>query len=140
MSVKVTLIHNIFENQAISNTHDAGKLKVLLQEFCLLHKQDLPNLAYTKVTVDIKLPEKDWEPVVPNVWNDLIVPDDSEIRIVPSIGDQKASGVISVVIGFVMIAAGNNQNKASLIGRNKRRFLELKKIIQDTYRLDLKII
>lgn len=47
---------------------------------------------------------------------------------------------VEVKEGFVMIAAGNNQNKASLIGRNKRRFLELKKIIQDTYRLDLKII
>ena len=44
MSVKVTLIQNIFENQIISNTHDSGKLKVLLQEFCLLHKQDFPNL------------------------------------------------------------------------------------------------
>src|SRR3989338_602929 len=42
--------------------------------------------------------------------------------------------------GCVTITAGNNQNNASLIGRNKRRFLELKKIIHDTYNLDLKII
>ena len=42
--------------------------------------------------------------------------------------------------GCVVITAGNNQNKASLIGRNKRRFLELKKIVHDTYNLDLKII
>lgn len=42
--------------------------------------------------------------------------------------------------GCVIITAGSNQNKASLIGRNKRRFLELKKIVHDTYNLDLKII
>lgn len=47
---------------------------------------------------------------------------------------------VEVVDGSVIILAGNNQNKASLIGRNKRRFLELKKIIQDTYGLELKII
>jgi len=47
---------------------------------------------------------------------------------------------VEVKDGGVIIAAGNNQNKASLIGRNKRRFLELKKIIHDTYNLDLKII
>lgn len=42
--------------------------------------------------------------------------------------------------GSVILTAGSNQNKASLIGRNKRRFLELKKIVQDTYGLDLRII
>jgi N utilization substance protein A len=47
---------------------------------------------------------------------------------------------VEVKDGCVTITAGNNQNKASLIGRNKRRFLELKKIIHDTYNLDLKII
>lgn len=40
----------------------------------------------------------------------------------------------------VVITAGNNQNKASLIGRNKRRYLELKKILQDIYHMDLMII
>ena len=47
---------------------------------------------------------------------------------------------VEVSNGIVTITAGNNQNKASLIGRNKRRFLELKKVIHDTYNLDLKII
>lgn len=47
---------------------------------------------------------------------------------------------VEVKEGCVTVTAGNNQNKASLIGRNKRRFLELKKIIHDTYNLDLKII
>lgn len=47
---------------------------------------------------------------------------------------------VEVVEGVVTITAGSTQNKASLIGRNKRRFLELKKVIHDTYNLDLKII
>ncbi|MBU0977535.1 MAG: hypothetical protein KKD18_03900 [Nanoarchaeota archaeon] len=47
---------------------------------------------------------------------------------------------VEVKEGCVIVNAGNNQNKASLIGRNKRRFLELKKIIQDTYHLDLRIV
>jgi len=47
---------------------------------------------------------------------------------------------VEVKDGCVTVTAGNSQNKASLIGRNKRRFLELKKIIHDTYGLDLKII
>ncbi len=47
---------------------------------------------------------------------------------------------VEVKDGSVTITAGSSQNKASLIGRNKRRFLELKKIIHDTYGLDLRII
>ncbi len=38
------------------------------------------------------------------------------------------------------ITAGNNQNKAALIGRDKRRYDELKKIIQDFFGYDLKIV
>ena len=41
--------------------------------------------------------------------------------------------------GLIM-TAGNNQNKASLIGRNKRRLLELSKIVKDMFEIDLKII
>ncbi|MEK6855027.1 MAG: hypothetical protein AABX73_02285 [Nanoarchaeota archaeon] len=37
------------------------------------------------------------------------------------------------------IVAGNSQNKAILIGRNKRRFIELKKIVQEFFGVDLKI-
>jgi len=47
---------------------------------------------------------------------------------------------VDIKEGVVVITAGSNQNKASLIGRNKRRYLELKKVVQDTFRLDLKIV
>ncbi|MEK6800673.1 MAG: hypothetical protein AABY10_05395 [Nanoarchaeota archaeon] len=40
----------------------------------------------------------------------------------------------------LFISAGNNQSKASLIGRNRRRYEELKKIVHDLFNLDLKII
>ena len=40
----------------------------------------------------------------------------------------------------LIITAGNMQNKASLLGRNKRRLDELNQIIKDTFNLDLKII
>ncbi|MDO8460131.1 MAG: KH domain-containing protein [Nanoarchaeota archaeon] len=40
----------------------------------------------------------------------------------------------------VIITAGNSQNKAVLIGRNRRRYEELKKVIQDYYNMDLKIV
>ena len=39
-----------------------------------------------------------------------------------------------------IITAGNMQAKASLIGRNRRRFDELRKILHDIFRLDLKIV
>jgi len=47
---------------------------------------------------------------------------------------------IEVKDGCIVVTAGNNQNKASLIGRNKRRYLELKKILQDLYHFDLRIV
>lgn len=40
----------------------------------------------------------------------------------------------------LIITAGNTQNKASLLGRNKRRFLELRQIIDDTFHLELKVV
>jgi transcription antitermination factor NusA-like protein len=39
-----------------------------------------------------------------------------------------------------ILTAGNNQNKAILIGRNKRRLEELDKILNDFFSMDLKII
>lgn len=39
-----------------------------------------------------------------------------------------------------VLTAGNNQNKAALIGRNKRRFEELHKILYDLFVMDLKIV
>lgn len=47
---------------------------------------------------------------------------------------------VEVKDGVIIITAGNNQNKAALIGRNKRRYLELKKILHDLYNTDLRII
>ena len=46
---------------------------------------------------------------------------------------------IEIKDNFVILNAGS-QSKAALIGRNKRRFDELKRIIQDNFSLDLKII
>ena len=40
----------------------------------------------------------------------------------------------------LIIAAGNMQNKASLLGRNKKRLEELSLIIKDTFGLDLRVI
>lgn len=42
--------------------------------------------------------------------------------------------------GVMTLTAGNNQNKATLIGRNKRRFDELKKIVHDFFNVDLKVV
>ena len=39
-----------------------------------------------------------------------------------------------------VITAGTNQNKAALIGRNRRRFFELEIILKDIFGLGLKII
>ena len=47
---------------------------------------------------------------------------------------------IEIKDGTIVITAGNNQNKASLIGRDKRRYEELKKIVFDVYGLELRII
>jgi NusA-like KH domain protein len=40
----------------------------------------------------------------------------------------------------VILTAGNTQNKASLIGRNKRRLFELQKIVKDFFNMDFRII
>jgi len=42
--------------------------------------------------------------------------------------------------GSMVIVNAGSQNKAALIGRNKRRFLELQKIVADYFGKDLKII
>lgn len=47
---------------------------------------------------------------------------------------------IEVREGNLIITAGNNQNKASLIGRNKRRLEELGKIVSDLYGMELRIV
>jgi len=40
----------------------------------------------------------------------------------------------------VIITAGNNQTKASLIGRNKRRLEELNDIIQNFFSMNVKVV
>lgn len=47
---------------------------------------------------------------------------------------------VAVKDGFIVITAGHSQNKAILIGRNRRRFEELRKITQDYFDMDLKIV
>jgi transcription antitermination factor NusA-like protein len=66
-------------------------------------------------------------------------------------GIQDARGFIQTIVKPVMfkdlevkeneilITAGNMQNKASLIGRDKKRFLELQKISKDFFGKDLRI-
>ena len=40
----------------------------------------------------------------------------------------------------IVISAGGTQSKAALLGRNKRRFLELEKIVKGTFGLELRIV
>lgn len=47
---------------------------------------------------------------------------------------------LEVKDGIIVIAAGSAQNKAALIGRNKRRLEELKKVSQNTFGKDLKVV
>jgi transcription antitermination factor NusA-like protein len=42
--------------------------------------------------------------------------------------------------GVATVTAGNQQSKASLIGRNKRRMEELKKIFHDIFNVELRIV
>ncbi len=48
--------------------------------------------------------------------------------------------ILEIKDNCFIITAGNNQNKAILIGRNKKRLEELQKIVHDIYSMDLKII
>lgn len=47
---------------------------------------------------------------------------------------------VDVDNNVITITAGNSQNKAALIGRDKRRYEELRKIIQEYFNRDLKIV
>lgn len=47
---------------------------------------------------------------------------------------------VEVRDGVMVIVAGNTQSKASLIGRDKQRYFELKRIVNDVFDMDLKII
>ncbi|MBM3230404.1 hypothetical protein FJZ22_01985 [Candidatus Pacearchaeota archaeon] len=52
------------------------------------------------------------------------------------------TGFKGIVIhqNVLTVNAGNMQNKASLLGRNKMRFAELELIVKDTFGFELKII
>ena len=40
----------------------------------------------------------------------------------------------------ILVTAGSTQVKAALLGRNKKRYEELNKILQDTFSMELKVI
>jgi len=76
-----------------------------------------------------------------------------KVRVIQSPkGIQDARGFIGVIVkpitfkkieitnNEIILTAGNTQNKASLIGRDKRRFLEMQKIVKDFFNRDFKII
>ncbi len=47
---------------------------------------------------------------------------------------------IQITPSEIILTAGNTQNKAALIGRDKRRFFEMQKIIKDFFSRDFRII
>jgi transcription antitermination factor NusA-like protein len=67
-------------------------------------------------------------------------------------GIRDAKGFISVIIkpikfkdlqitdNEIILTAGNKQTKATLIGRDKRRFFEMQKIVKDFFDRDFKIV
>jgi len=67
-------------------------------------------------------------------------------------GLQDVRGFIGVIVKPIMfkdlqitnteiiLTAGNMQNKAALIGRDKRRFFEMQKIIKDFFSRDFRIV
>ena len=61
-------------------------------------------------------------------------------RFIESLVSPNKFRLLEIKDNSVIITAGNNQNKAILIGRNKRRLIELQNIIQDIYGLELKIV
>ena len=40
----------------------------------------------------------------------------------------------------IIITAGGTQNKAALLGRNKRRLIELNQILKDTFGMELRVV
>jgi NusA-like KH domain protein len=47
---------------------------------------------------------------------------------------------IEISNGQIIITAGSNQSKASLIGRDKRRLLELAKVVKDSFNVELRVV
>ena len=67
-------------------------------------------------------------------------------------GIQDARGFIGIIVkpvnfknleirgSEIILTAGNTQSKAALIGRDKRRFFEMQKIVKDFFDMDFRII
>ena len=47
---------------------------------------------------------------------------------------------IEIIDNEVLMIAGSNQNKANLFGRNKKRYEELKRVVEDIFNLNLRIV
>ncbi|MBS3091594.1 hypothetical protein J4217_04075 [Candidatus Pacearchaeota archaeon] len=61
-------------------------------------------------------------------------------RFVRSIIEPAQFKSIEIKENELIITAGSMQNKANLLGRNKKRFEELKEIIRDDFSLELKVM
>ena len=77
--------------------------------------------------------------------NCMVVDDDKMSRLVikkfiDSIIAPNKFKSLEVKDGIVIITGGSNQNKASLIGRNRRRFDDLEKIVYGMFEMGLKVI
>jgi len=67
-------------------------------------------------------------------------------------GIQDARGFIGIIVkpvnfknleirgSEIILTAGNTQSKAALIGRDKRRFFEMQKIVKDFFDMDFRIV
>ena len=100
-------------------------------------------------------PEKISKAIGPNANNIRRLQEQigKKIRIIKKVGNKEDAGKfvqeivapvrfksVDINDNVVIITAGSNQSKASLIGRDKRRLLELSKILKDLFDFDLKII
>jgi transcription antitermination factor NusA-like protein len=47
---------------------------------------------------------------------------------------------LEVKDGMMIVTAGGVQSKAALLGRNKRRLIEMQQIIKDTFGLEFKVV
>jgi NusA-like KH domain protein len=67
--------------------------------------------------------------------------DDSDVkRFIEDIVSPVRIKSIEAKDGVMTLTSGNTQNKAILIGRNKRRYEELKRIVKEFFEFDLKIL
>ncbi len=107
MSVKLTFIPNILEDEKIEGFFSPGILGDILKEFFLLNKVAYPKLAKTKIRIEEKsLDGEDWELIPPTEWVDHKVEDESELRIIPSYGQIGGGGPWTTIVGAIIFAIG----------------------------------